>query len=178
MEKTSLSDDMNVALINFIRLSALFNSVGFWQTSWNKLGGYILIIRIDEDNYDYFNLPICSSLIKCTSKILYNLYTTLLTPNGSRFNKNEFRTRTFQETTMRIGNARYCGALIYRNYLNTRSNINVGCFYFVCCWSFFVRSFVLVVWLLRASFVIELFQSVLHLSIAQVRFCTIVTQHR
>ena len=83
-------------------------------------------------------VPICSSLIKCTSKILYNLYTTPLTPNGpflgSRFYKNEFKTRTFQETTMRIGNARYYGALIYRNYLDTDDVIGCRlCVFFVVC---------------------------------------------
>ena len=167
---------MNDALVNFIRLRAVFNGVGFWQTSWNKFGGYILMIRIDADNYDYFNVSICSSSIKCTSKILYNLYTTPLTPNGpflgSWFDKNEFKTRTFQETTMKIGFARYCGALIYQNYLDTRSNMIVGCFYFV-----FFSLFVCVL-LLRASFVIKLFQSVLLLSSAQVRSCTTFTQHR
>ena len=115
-KESSFSDDMHDALVNFIRLRASFYSVGFGQTSWNKLGGYILMIRIDEDDCDYFNVPICSSLIKCTSKILYNLYTTLLMPNGpflgSWLDENEFKTRTFQETTRRIGNARYCGALI------------------------------------------------------------------
>ena len=95
------------------------------------------MITIDDDDYDYCNVPICSSLIKCTSKILYNLYTTPLAPNGpflgSRLVKNEFKTRIFQETTMRIRNARYCGALIYRNYLDTSSNVNVGWYFFYCC---------------------------------------------
>ena len=53
------------------------------------------MIRIDHDDYDYCNVPIYSSSIKCTSKILYYLYTTLLTPNGpffgSRIDKNEFK---------------------------------------------------------------------------------------
>ena len=93
------------------------------------------MIRIDDDDYDYCNVPICSSLIKCTSKILYNLYTTPLAPNGpflgSRLVKNEFKTRIFQETTMRIRNARYYGALIYRNYLDTSSNVNVGWYFFI-----------------------------------------------
>ena len=142
-KKSSFSDDMNDTLVNFIRLRAVFNIIGFEQILWNKLGGHILMIRIDNNNYDYFNVLICSSLIKYTSKILYNLYTTLLSPNrpflGSWFVKNKLKTRIFQETTMRIRNARYCGVPIYQNYLDTRSIINVGCFYYVCfCCCLFV----------------------------------------
>ena len=86
------------------------------------------MMRIDEDDYNYSNVPICSSSIKCMSKILYNLYTTPLTQNGpflgSRFDKNEFRTRASQEKTMKIWNATYCGALIYRNYLDINDVID------------------------------------------------------
>ena len=32
--------------------------------------------------------------------------------------KNDFKTRTFQEITMRISNVRYYGTLIYQNYLD------------------------------------------------------------
>ena len=116
--------------------------------------------------------------------------------------KNEFKTRKFQEKTMRIGNARYFGALIYWDYLDTRSKINVGCDYFVCLfvcvfdsWLFLFCLFIFVVTclllflclyvhsfvgsivcfgclFLHASFVIKLFQSVLLLSSARVRSCT------
>ena len=112
---------MNDALVKFIRFRALFNGIGFEQTACYKLGGCILMIRIDVENYNHLNVPICTSLIKCTSKILYNLYT--ITPNepflGSQLDKIEFKTRIFQETTMRMRNARFCGALIYQNYLDT-----------------------------------------------------------
>ena len=88
------------------------------------------MIQIDNDDYDYCYVPNYLSLIKCTSKILYNLYITPLKPNGpflgSQFDKVEFKTRIFQEATMRIRNARYCGALIYQNYLDTSSNVNIG----------------------------------------------------
>ena len=99
---SSFYDDINDTLVKFIRWRASFNGVGFEQISWNKLGRYILMIRIDDDNDDYFNLLICSSLIKCTNKIMYNLHTTSLTPNGpflrSQFDKNERKIRIFKET--------------------------------------------------------------------------------
>ena len=125
-------------MVKFIRLRGVFNSVGFGQISWNESGVYMLMMRIDVDDFDYCNDLICSSSIKCTSKILYNLYTTPLTPNGtflgSQFDKNEFKTRSFQERTMRIRSARYCGALIYQNYLDT-DDVNGSrlCVYLVVC---------------------------------------------
>ena len=88
----------------------------------------------------YQLVPTSSSPIKCTSKILYNLYTTPLTPNGpflwSQFNKYEFKTRTFQKTTKRIRNARYCGALIYWNYLDTDDTIDCSLCVCLVVWVF------------------------------------------
>ena len=105
-KESIFSDDKNDTSVKVVRLREVLRGVGFGQISWNNLGGYILVIRIDDDNDDddcrlfvcliicfgcmvaclfwQALLSNCSNLfffIECTSKILYNLYTTLLTPN-------------------------------------------------------------------------------------------------
>ena len=78
-------------------------------------------------------VPICSSSIKCMSKILYNFNTMLLTPNGpllrSQFDKNKFKTRTFQETMMRIRNVK---VLWCPDLLDLDIDDVIGCCLFAC----------------------------------------------